>query len=287
MSMEIRLLTSQIGAEIFGVDASRPLADDTVAGLRRALLQHLVIFLRDQALTPEVQLSFARHFGEPDTYPFVRGLEGHPEITPVLKGADETVNFGGIWHSDTSYLPEPPMATVLYARELPAVGGDTLFANQYLAYETLSPPLRQFLDGLTAINSAGKGVASATRTHRINDTGDGVDDEDMRAEHPAVRRHPETGRRALFVNVGHTVRFKDMTEAESEPILDYLFRHQVRPEFCCRFRWQPGSLALWDNRCAQHNPVNDYHGYRRELHRITLKGDRPRGPGQGSMNMEA
>jgi taurine dioxygenase len=166
------------------------------------------------------------------------------------------------------------MGTVLYAKELPPVGGDTLFANQYQAYEALSAPLRDFLDGLTAINSAAKGSAAATRSDRVSDAGTGRQ-EVLEAEHPVVRTHPETGRKALYVNTGHTIRFGGMTEAESTPILEFLYQHQIKPEFCCRFVWSPGAMAFWDNRCAQHYPINDYHGHTRLLHRITLKGDKP------------
>lgn len=269
-------LSGGIGAEIVGVDLSRPLTESMVAALRQALLDHLVIFLRDQTMTPEQQVAFAERFGTPDIYPFIKGLDGFPMITPVLKKEDETVNFGGIWHSDTVYQPCPPMGTMLYAKELPPYGGDTLFANQYLAYETLSAPLRGILDSLKAVNSAAKGRVAATRQNRIEEGGTGQVAEAMVAEHPVVRTHPETGRKALYVNVAHTVKFVGMSEAESEPILSFLYQHQVRPEFCCRFRWSPGTLAFWDNRCAQHNPINDYHGHRRLLHRITLKGDAPR-----------
>ncbi|MDA1101947.1 MAG: TauD/TfdA family dioxygenase [Proteobacteria bacterium] len=274
-SIEVRPITGSIGAEIGGVDISQDLSVATIAEIRRALLDHLVIFLRDQEITPAQQLAFVSHFGEPDTYPFVKGLADYPQITPILKLPDETVNFGGIWHSDTVYLPEPPMATVLYAKQLPPTGGDTLFANQYLAYESLSVPFRNILDGLTAINSAAKGSAAQTRSNRVADAGTGLAAVVLEAAHPVVRTHPETGRKALYVNTGHTVRFKGMTEAESAPILDFLYRHQIKPEFCCRFTWRPASIAFWDNRCAQHYPVNDYHGHTRLLHRITLKGDKP------------
>jgi taurine dioxygenase len=274
-TVEIRPLTGAIGAEISGVDISKALTAQTVAEIRQALLVHLVIFLRDQDITPAQQLAFVSRFGEPDIYPFVKGLEDYPQITPVLKRPEETINFGGIWHSDTVYQAEPPMATVLYAKELPPIGGDTLFASQYQAYESLSAPLRAFLEGLTAVNSAAKGSSAQTREDRVVDGGTGLAAEVMQAEHPVVRTHPETGRKALYVNTGHTVRFTGMTEAESTPILEYLFQHQIKPEFCCRYVWRPGSLAFWDNRCAQHYPVNDYHGHTRLLHRITLKGDKP------------
>ena len=155
------------------------------------------------------------------------------------------------------------------------MGGDTLFANQYLAYETLSDGMKRLLDGLVALNASAKADVTRTREDRLKDSKNSQARKDYVAEHPVVRTHPETGRKALYVNVAHTVRFKDMSEEESAPILDFLFRHQTRPEFTCRFHWEPGSIAFWDNRCAQHNPVNDYHGYRRMMHRITLKGDKP------------
>lgn len=273
--LDVRPLSGVIGAEVFGADLSGPLDDALIAEIRRALLDHLVIFFRDQELTPERQLDFARRFGDPIEYPFVKGLEGYPLIVPVVKLEHETVNFGGIWHSDTAYLPKPPMGTILYARELPPFGGDTLFANMYLAYETLSSGMKALLDDLVAVNTSEKADVSKTREDRIKDAPKDAGDVTTVAEHPVVRTHPETGRKALYVNVAHTARFNGFTERESAPILSYLFQHQTRPEFTCRFRWQPGSLAFWDNRAAQHNPVNDYHGYRRVLHRITLAGDQP------------
>jgi taurine dioxygenase len=166
------------------------------------------------------------------------------------------------------------MGSMLLAREVPAFGGDTLFASQYLAYESLSEGLRQMLAGLTAVNSSAKADVSKTREDRIRTDGK-HDSREYVAEHPAVRTHPETGRKALYVNVAHTARFKGWTDDESAPLLQYLFAHQVKPEFTCRFRWRAGALAFWDNRCAQHNPVNDYHGQRRTMHRITLAGSKP------------
>jgi taurine dioxygenase len=184
------------------------------------------------------------------------------------------VNFGGIWHSDTTYLPRPPMATMLVAREIPPVGGDTMFANMYAAYEGLSPGMQRMLDGLVGVNTSALADVSKTREDRMRDSAQEVDQEFV-AAHPVVRTHPETGRKSLFVNVAHTARFADMTEDESAPLLRFLFEHSVRPEFTCRFRWEVGSLALWDNRCAMHNPINDYHGHTRTMHRITLAGDVP------------
>ncbi len=274
--LDIRRIAGALGAEIHGVALDRELDVETVAALRQALLDHLVIFFRDQNLPPERFLALARRFGEPIEYPFVRGIDGFAEIIQVAKLEHETVNFGGIWHSDTTYLELPPMGTMLVAREVPPVGGDTLFANQYLAYEALSDGMKKLLDGLCAVNSSAKANTTRTREDRIKSDPSRRPNDDFIAEHPVVRTHPETGRKALYVNVGHTVRFSGMTEEESAPLLDYLFRHQTRPEFTCRFAWRVGSLAFWDNRAAQHNPINDYHGYRRVMHRITLAGDKPR-----------
>ncbi len=272
----VHRVAGALGAEVRGIDLRQPLSAQAAAALRQAWLEHLVLFFRDQPLDPAEFLAFARCFGEVIEYPFVKGLPEHPHIIPVVKLEHERVNFGGIWHSDTTYLEEPPMASMLVAREIPPFGGDTLFANMYLAYETLSPGMRTMIDGLVAISSSAKADVTKTREDRMKT--DARDDarREYLAEHPVVRTHPETGRKALFVNVAHTVRFKNMTEAESRPLLEFLFQHQILPEFTCRFAWQPGSIAMWDNRCAQHNPVNDYHGYRRVMHRVTLAGDRPR-----------
>ena len=273
-SIEITRVGGVIGAEIHGVDLSRDLPGATVAAIRQALLEHLAVFFRDQNLTPGQYRDFAARIGRPIEYPFVPGIEGFPEITPVLKRPDQTINFGGVWHSDTTYLPKPPMATLLLARELPAFGGDTEFANQYLAYETLSDGMKSVLDGSRGVARSDKAEASRTREDRGKKPGTGG--ELLTAEHPVVRTHPETGRKALYVNIAHTARFAGMTEEESLPLLRFLWRHQTRPEFTCRFRWSPGALALWDNRCAQHQAINDYQGQKRSMHRITLAGDVPR-----------
>ena len=274
--IQVEPLSGAVGAEIGGVDIGGSLVDAVIAEIRQAFLAHGAIFFRDQSLSPERYLRFARTMGEPTEYPFVKGLEGYPEITEVVKEKDERINFGGVWHSDTTYLERPPMGTILYAREIPPVGGDTIFASMIAAYEALSPGMRCLLDGLMAVNSADKGDAAATRAdlrrQRPKDEGDTV----TTSEHPIVRTHPETGRKALYVNPGHTLRIKGLSDAESAPILEYLYRHQKRPEFSCRFRWRVGSLAFWDNRAVQHYPLNDYHGHRRAMQRITLAGDRPR-----------
>lgn len=273
--LTIEPIAGALGAEIGGVDLSRPLDGETVAALRQALLDHLVIFFRDQNLTPEAFMALARKFGQPVRYPLIEGIAGFPEVTEIVKREDDRANFGGIWHADTTYLDCPPMGTMLHALEVPPHGGDTMFANQYLAYESLSEPLRRFLDGLKGVSSSAKADVSKTREDMVRAAGLPGQSHDYLAEHPVVRTHPETGRKCLYVNVAHTARFVGMTEEESAPILEYLFRHQVRPEFTCRFRWRKGSLAFWDNRAAQHNPINDYHGYRRVMRRITLAGERP------------
>ena len=273
--LTVKRIAGALGAEIAGADL-RELDDETLAAIRAAWLEHLVLFFRDQPLTPAQFMAFASRIGRPIEYPFVKGIAGFPEIIEVKKLEHEKVNFGGVWHSDTAYLEEPPMASMLLAREIPPYGGDTLFANMYLAYETLSVGMKRLIDPLCAVNSSAKADVTRTREDRLKtDARDDIGKE-LAAEHPVVRTHPETGRKALYVNFAHTVRFRGMTEQESAPLLKFLFQHQIKPEFTCRFTWQVGSLALWDNRCAQHNPVNDYHGYRRVMHRITLAGERPR-----------
>jgi taurine dioxygenase len=274
--LEIRPLSSALGAEIFGVDLADRLDEETVRALRAALLEHLVIFFRDQELSPHRLLALAERFGEVVEYPLIKGLPECPLVLPVIKEPEERANFGGVWHSDTAYLERPAMASLLYAIETPPAGGDTMFANMYLAYETLSSGMRRLLDGLRAVNVAGKAVALQTREEMYSKRGTAADVEAASAIHPVVRTHPETGRKALYVNLAHTLRFEDMTEAESAPLLDWLFTWQIQPELTCRFRWRPGSLAFWDNRASQHYPLNDYHGYRRVMHRVTLAGDRPR-----------
>lgn len=274
--IEIAPIAGSLGAEIGGIDLMGGLDDVEIAAIRRAWLDYGVVFFRNTPLPEARFLEFARRFGEVIEYPFLKGLDGFPEIIPVIKLEHERVNFGGLWHSDTSYLEVPPMGTMLVAREVPPAGGDTLFANMYLAYETLSEGMQRLLDGLVAVNSSAKADVTRTREDRVRANMRADAKQEYVAEHPVVRTHPETGRKALYVNIGHTIRFRDMTEAESAPLLSYLFAHQTRPEFTCRFRWQSGSIAFWDNRCTQHNPVNDYHGYRRVMHRITLAGDRPR-----------
>lgn len=274
-TISIRPVAGALGAEISGVDLSRDLNDETIAEIRQALLDHLVIFFRGQDISPEQHLAFTRRFGEIVQYPLVKGLKDYPDIIPVVKLEHERVNFGGLWHTDTTYLEEPPLGSVLLAREVPPTGGDTLFANLYLAYETLSEGMKELLAPLKGVNVSSKAQVSETRKERLKTDAKAPADTALSATHPVVRTHPETGKKSIYVSFAHTARFEGMSEAESRPILDYLFEHQIKPEFTCRFSWQPGSIAFWDNRSTLHNPINDYHGYKRVMHRITLAGDKP------------
>lgn len=280
--LEIRRLAGALGAEVFGVDLSQPLDEATVAAIRRAWLEHLVLFFPGQKLDDAALERFTAAFGSFGVEPFVDAIAtATPHVLAVIKEADERrkANFGGAWHSDWSFQEAPPAATFLYALELPPYGGDTMWTNQYLAYETLSPGLRAMLDGLQAMHSARrpygtKGTYADKTQARSMKIHTGAEAEGEIA-HPVVRVHAETGRRALYVNQVYTIRFNDMTEAESAPLLTYLHQHSIRPDFTCRYRWSVGTLAMWDNRCTQHFAINDYDGFRRELHRTTLAGERP------------
>jgi taurine dioxygenase len=279
-TFKVDLLCGAGGAEISGLDASKPLGPEVVADLRRALAEHCAIFLRDQDLTPDQQKAFARHFGPLAQTPFIQPLEGHPEMMRIVREPEETKkqNFGGRWHTDMTFSPEPVMGTCLYARESPAVGGDTIWSNQMLAFEALSPGLQRTLEGLRVMHSAkrsygpqGTYADDDLKSMRIQASEEALKEQ----AHPCIRTHPETGRKILYVNWVYAIRFEGMTEEESAPLLDYLNRHSQRPEFQIRFRWRKGSLALWDNRSTQHIAVNDYAGYRRVMDRVTIAGDKP------------
>jgi len=277
--MDIQPLAGALGAEIRGVSL-KTLDDAGWRELHQAFLDYAVLAIRDQALEPGDLMRIGSRFGEPCFYPFVTGLEGYPYIFEVVKEEQETTNFGGNWHSDTTYLQKPPAATLLYALETPSHGGDTLFANTCAAYEALSHGMRAMLDGLIGVNSAGlKYGGGRSKMHssiggmKVHDTERA---EEYEAEHPVVRTHPQTGRKALYVSRSHTIRFRDMSEAESRPLVDFLQEHQTRPEFTCRVRWSPGTFTVWDNRCTQHNAVNDYHGQRRRMRRLTVGPEVPR-----------
>jgi taurine dioxygenase len=278
-TISVNRIAGALGAEISGVDLSQDLDDNLIAEIREALVDNLVIFFRDQHLTPEQHLAFGRRFGALQVHDFVDGVEDNREILEVRKEEYEIRNFGGGWHTDVSYLERPALGSVLYAREVPEFGGDTMFANQYLAYETLSDGLKSLLGGMRAVHSARKSYGlSAPRRAEEGKTSMGIrftEEAHGEVDHPVVRTHVESGKKALYVHGGFTVRFRDMTEEESAPLLHYLYQHAVRPEFTCRFRWQKNSIAFWDNRCVQHNAINDYNGQRRVMHRVTIEGERP------------
>ena len=273
--LAVRVVTPAVGAVISGVDLSAPLSDETVAAIRRIWLDHGVVFFHDQRLDPSDFVALARRFGEIGDYPFVSGLADHPEITEVIKHEHETVNFGGLWHTDTTYLERPPIGSLLYALEVPDSGGDTLFASTYAAYDALSDGMRRTLSGLRAVSSASKPDAALTRVDRRRERPKDASEVKTTAVHPIIRTHPETARKSLYVSPGHTCSIDGFNQAESDALLGYLFQLQTRPEFTCRFTWRAGSLAFWDNRCTLHNAVNDYHGQRRVMHRITLAGEVP------------
>ena len=278
--IEVKPVAGALGAEIEGVDLAAPLDDETFAEIRQTFLDHLVIFFRDQKVTPDQHKAFGRRFGTLNIHPYVKAMGGHEEIIEIVKEKDDKVNFGGGWHTDVSFLEKPALGSVLLAREVPESGGDTMFANQYLAYETLSDGMKELLDGMVAVHSAGSQYGRQGESQRNRDKRGGMqlavtEVAEETTEHPVVRTHPETGRKALYVNGAFTERFKGMTKAESAPLLRFLFKHAVQPEFTCRFRWAENSIAFWDNRCAQHYALNDYAGQRRHMQRVTINGDRP------------
>lgn len=280
-AVTVRAVAPACGAEIGGLDVRNDAALDH---LLPALARHGVVFVRDQFLTPDEQVRLTARMGQVLRVPYIRHLDEHPDVIAVLKEADEQriSTFGGTWHSDFSFLDEPPSYTLLHAVELPECGGDTLWASQYAAYETLSPGMQRLLDPLSAVQTAwphgtkGPGPGTAVSRSVVMTRNDPTADREI--VHPVVRVHPVTGRKALFVNPVYTQRFVDMTEAESRPLLQLLFDHAVKPEFTCRLQWTPGTLAIWDNRCLLHLAINDYDGSRRLLHRTTVAGDRPVGP---------
>ena len=281
MSIAIHPVSPALGAEVSGIDLSRPLRDEEFGAVHRALLEHGVIFLRDQELGPPDLVRFGSRFGPLNVHPMMKPLAGHPEVLEIVKNPEDRNNFGGSWHTDLSYLERPALASLLYAKKIPPVGGDTLFANMYLAFEALSDGLKRLLAGLRAVHDT-RMIYTADAQVSGGTIGDAAsmgrsrrNDEHEEAVHPVVRTHPETGRRALYVNCNFTTRFEDMTEAESAPLLEFLFARLERPELTCRFRWTQGAVALWDNRCTQHYALNDYHGHRRVMQRVSIEGDRP------------
>jgi taurine dioxygenase len=278
--LEANRIAGALGAEIEGVDLSRDLPDEVLAEIRAALLEHCVIFFRNQSLTPDQQLAFARRWGEIHLHPFMEGMPSHPEILEIVKTPADKKNFGGSWHTDQMFSPQPAMGTILYAKQVPSAGGDTMFTNQYLAYESLSDGMKQMLAGIrtVCVGDHFKGHGGVSRRDfyadkigmKVKDPGN----VQTTSLHPLVRTHPETGRKLLYVGA-HVQGFEGFRDTEAQPIIDYLMQHSGRPEFTCRFRWETGSLAFWDNRCVQHFAINDYPAETRIMHRITVCGDTP------------
>ena len=268
-SIQVDKLTPHAGAEIRGVDLSQPLDEPTFKEIHAALIDNGVIFFRDQHLTPSQQKAFGRLFGELHMHPAApRELPEHPEILVIHADENSKHVAGENWHSDVSCDLEPPLGSILYMHELPPVGGDTLFASMYAAYEALSEPMKRFLEPLTAMH---EGEHVYRGRYGVNDAGRVF----PKAEHPVIRTHPVSGRKALFVNGGFTTRIKQLKRPESDAVLQFLHRHVETPEFHCRFRWQVNSVAFWDNRCVQHHAMWDYYPQRRHGHRVTIKGDTP------------
>ena len=272
----VKPVSGAVGAEVFNVNLSRELPAKKLEEIKAAYAQYGVLFFRDQDVSDNDLARFARYFGELAVLPPHRQHPGSlPELLVIDKKPETKLVFGWEWHSDTTHLESPPLGSVLAAKLLPDVGGDTMFANQYLAYATLSEGMKAMLDGLKAVHSNGR-ILSSLEVDDVLAPGQGVgNNSTMSAVHPVVRTHPVTSRKALFVNVMHTERFENMTIGESQPLLRWLFDHSTRPEFTCRFRWAPGSLAFWDNRCLQHLALDDYPGQRRLMHRVQVRGTKP------------
>ena len=275
-TIQAQPVSGTLGALVADVDLAGDLSDDVIAAIRTAFVDHHVLFFRDQNLTPEQQIAFGRRFGELDEHPFVFGNETHPELLDVVTEPADRINFGGGWHTDVTFLEKPDLGSILYAVEVPPYGGDTLFANQHAAYDALSDTMKDMLDGLVAVHTAGSqygegGLSTQSNAMKTRNA-------DLAAntvEHPVVRTHPESGRKGLYVNRAFTSHIRGLRRAESNALLEFLFDHCVQESFTCRFSWQPGSLAMWDNRSVQHYALHDYAGHRRRMRRITICGDKP------------
>jgi taurine dioxygenase len=278
--IEVRPIAGSLGAEIGGVDLSRPLSGECFAEVRQAFLAHAVVFFRDQQLGEEQQIAFARRFGEPEVHPIVLGSAAHPELVHVRKPAGESASFGTGWHTDNSFFAKPSLGSVLYGKTIPPFGGDTIFASTERAYEALSEDMRRMLAGLRAVHSASRAYDPANvGEHKYRGEApisyrwtDSIRDEVL---HPVVRTHPETGRKSIYVNPMFTLRIEGLARAESDALLRLLFDHCSKPDWTCRFRWTQGAVAMWDNRCTWHYALDDYREFERLMHRVTIAGDIP------------
>lgn len=274
----VKPIAGALGAEVSGVSMAEPLGNQAFNEVHDALMAHQVLFFRDQNVSPGEHANFARHFGSLHIHPYAPRHDEHPEVL-ILRSSRANRSAANAWHSDVTFQPEPPLGSILLARTVPQHGGDTMWANMYMAYESLSAPMKRYLDGLTALNTAGR-----ANFEKAYDKLSHSDQKDIRSErmaeggteHPIVRTHPITGRKALYVNSIFTQKIAGVSSKESRTILSYLFEHLKKPEFTCRFRWETGSVAFWDNRCTQHYAIADYGDETREMHRVTVNGDRPR-----------
>jgi len=277
-SLNIRPLTPAIGAEVDDIDLSVALSDEQVDKVSSAFRKHLVLFFRNQELQPADLVRFSRLFGPVGSYPFAEPLPGHPEVIAIIKEPEQKTVFGGIWHTDSTYLETPSAASVLYSLEVPEVGGDTLFANMYDAWERLDEGIKETIKNRVARHSSAKNRAKLRADHLETGAMKAVEKKsgDVReAMHPLVRKHPHTSKPSLYVSPAHTTAIEGLDSGESDEILAHLFEHVLHDDFKCRFRWTPGTLAIWDNRCTLHYPVNDYPGVRRVMHRVTIDGEKP------------
>ncbi len=274
----INPISGALGAEITGVDLSRSLDDHIFTEIQEAFLKYLVLFFPDQHIGPDELKAFGSRFGELDIHPFLPNLKDHPEIVVLEKKEAADTNVGNGWHSDMSFLEIPPLGSILYALSVPPYGGDTLFANMYLVYESFSEGLKDVIDGRYAVHDYARIFRESARHGRTKVSTEEIESAREKIppiEHPIFRTHPETGRKLLYGNSFFTSHFKDMTPEESRPLLEYFYRQTATPEFTCRYRWRQNTVALWDNRCTQHYAINDYQGHYRYMHRITISGDRP------------
>ncbi len=276
---EIRPLAGKIGAEIVGLDLRKLDDNQTWNAFQQAFLEHKVLAIRDQELEPDDMMAISEKFGGPCDYPFVSGIDDYPFIFEIIKEPHETRNFGGGWHSDSTYMTTPPQATLLYALETPEFGGDTLFTNTAAAYDALSDGMKAMLDGLVVVNNADLKNSGGRSKHHGKIGGmaiHGTDAADqIESEHPMVRTHPETGVKALYVSRAHSTHIKGFSVEESRPIIDFLQNHMIQSAFTCRVNWNPGTVTFWDNRCTQHSAINDYDGQRRRMRRITMGAQKP------------
>ncbi len=276
-TIEVLPLSRAIGAEVLGVDIAAGVGREQFAEIQRAFIDNSVIFFRDQDITPEQHIEFARRWGEININRFFQPVATHPMIAEVRKEPHQKANIGAQWHTDHSYDRIPAMGSILYAREVPEIGGDTLFSSMYAAYDSLSAGLQKFLTKLRAEHSSRH--VFGVQAHNERDTDDlggrlGNTSAAMQdVNHPVIIRHPLSSRPSLYVNGDFTVKFENWTRQESGPLLEYLYRHAQQNEFTCRFKWRKGSMAIWDNRATHHCALNDYDGERRLMHRITIEGE--------------